>query len=238
MKNISLDTETLGTSPGSVILSIGACTFDEEGTHDEFYTVLSVADQLDCGATESEETQLWWAKQTPEARRVLDEARATPDATYQGLLDFKAWWMKVGGRHPWCRGAGFDAPLLEATFALFNLKAPWFFWDVRCERTLSAMFPTIQPAVNGAVAHHALSDALAQGRRASAILRHIRRVGSFHDAMDPPQRRNVGATFPKGDGFTSSLADEFRPKGLVTDAAAGSAEDLGATLARIRKEGQ
>lgn len=75
MKNrIMVDLETLGTAPGSVILSIGAVRFDvEEGLLDEFYVNIDVESSQRLGLTIDGATVMWWMKQSDAARAKLSE---------------------------------------------------------------------------------------------------------------------------------------------------------------------
>jgi hypothetical protein len=54
VKNVMIDIETLGTRPGSVILSIGACRFGADGIGEEFYRAIDVLDSLMAGALRAE----------------------------------------------------------------------------------------------------------------------------------------------------------------------------------------
>ena len=69
MSRIMVDLETLGTAPGSVILSIGAVRFDvEKGLLDEFYVNIDVESSQRLGLTIDGDTVMWWLKQSDAAR--------------------------------------------------------------------------------------------------------------------------------------------------------------------------
>lgn len=222
MKHCMCDLETRGKRPGCVVLSLGACMFDADGVGETFYTVFSHADQAELGAHADPDTTAWWLQQSAEARQVLDAANVAPHgATITGLVNFSEWWKRQGAQFVWGNGAAFDDPILTETFRLFGMTPPWKFWDSRCHRTLRALFPQIKAPSFEGTKHRADADAAHQALHASAILRHIRDQGR---ALDRGVEQLVAA----------SVADPLG-MGLVTDAAS---EDLGAALARIRKEKQ
>src|SRR4051812_3766510 len=68
MQDIMIDLETLGTLPGSVILSIGAVAFDELSVAPGagFYKVISTISCESCGLTKDEATEKWWLDQGEE----------------------------------------------------------------------------------------------------------------------------------------------------------------------------
>lgn len=250
MRNCSLDLETLGTAPGSALLSIGACMFDADGTGPMFYAVLGTGPQFTHGATVSEDTRAWWDRQSPEAREVLEQAGEAMDTEVQ-LRRFVAWWDAQGARYPWSRGANFDPPLLEATLEMFGLSAPWKFYDVRCERTLTALFPHIKAPEFQGTRHRADADAAHQALHVSAILRHTRHneLGVDYPLMPRPLDFAMQDDHPphiSGPSGAEELrmgVEALRSKGLSADAAAPAGlatdrgiEDLGTALARIRKE--
>lgn len=81
MKHVMVDLETLGTKPGSVILSIGAVTFDLDGSGRDgrtFYQRVNIQSCLDAGMTVDGDTVEWWFHpDRDQARRALLSPRAT-----------------------------------------------------------------------------------------------------------------------------------------------------------------
>lgn len=164
MNHCMVDLETLGTQPGSVILSIGAVLFNpalppDQCMGEEFYCVVSKQSCLDAGLTIDQDTLAWWEKQSPEARQVLADADDpnTADTLEDSLNMFKMFLppdVKV-----WSNGANFDQPLLDVAYNRCGLSLPWKFWNSRCHRTIVALHPnekSIRPA--NALAHNALED--------------------------------------------------------------------------------
>ncbi|HZV85891.1 MAG TPA: 3'-5' exonuclease [Brevundimonas sp.] len=174
MRDVMVDIETLGTRPGSAILSIGAVAFDPDtGTLGaEHYGVVSLASSLAFGATVDAETVAWWGRQTPEAQRVLFEALSpNADSLHVGLSGLTAFLRSVGdvaGLRIWGNGSDFDNVLLSAAYQQAGTVAPWAFWNNRCFRTAKNMFRGFEPSREGEH-HNALDDARHQARHALAI---------------------------------------------------------------------
>ncbi len=166
MTHIMLDLETLGTKPGCVILSIGACVFypatgpDEDKT---FYAVLDRDDQLDKEMWVDPNTLKWWKRQNKEA---WDQATARAQPTKNELLRFLKWWHSHRGKFLWSQGSNFDGPLLEALFASFRLKEPWRYHETRDTRTIYDMCHVRKNSVKrDGTYHNALDDAIYQARK-------------------------------------------------------------------------
>lgn len=166
-----VDLETLGRSPGCVILSIGAVAFDEitGTTGDEFYTVISRASCRAAGMFEDPETVAWWEEQTIEARAALVQATNTAGPTLaEALLAFTQFLQE--GDEVWGNGADFDNAFLSTAFGLVGLETPWKFWNSRCYRTLKNLRPDVALDRTGTY-HNALDDARTQAVHAIALLR-------------------------------------------------------------------
>jgi hypothetical protein len=118
---VMLDMETMGTSPNSVILSIGAIRFNPEngGFYDSFYAVIDKKSCYDLGATHSEETLAWWAKQSPEARTML----SVPGTDVRVVLKAFSDWMD-GGSELWGNGSDFDNAMIAEHVPACDLHAP------------------------------------------------------------------------------------------------------------------
>ena len=168
MNHIMLDLETLGTTPGCIVASIGACVFDPSGVGAAFYTAVDIC--ASPGLVADPGTVRWWMGQSEEARMVFKDPERKP--LDLALAAFAEWVRDVNGTFVWCHGASFDAPLLEAAYKVRNMRPPWEFYDVRDTRTLyhvSGVYP-----VRGASTHHnALSDAQAQAEAAIKALNAI-----------------------------------------------------------------
>lgn len=163
-----VDTETLGTTPGSAILSIGAVMFGPAGLGATFYAPVLLQSCMDFGLTVDPNTITWWMSQSDQARAAAFRADASP--LPRVLLDFSAWFIAQNALRPWCQGANFDAPLLEAAYKACSLPVPWKFWNVRDTRTLYELAGVKVDRSKGTY-HNALDDAKAQAEAAVKALR-------------------------------------------------------------------
>jgi DNA polymerase III epsilon subunit-like protein len=167
--HIMIDIETLGTTPGSVILSIGAVAFDQRGVHHDkaAHWAIDPASCMAAGLTIDPATVAWWMKQSDAAR-----AAAFPLKTLhinRALNSLREWFEIQQGDQVWCHGATFDVPLLDAAYRATHLQAPWAYWSARCTRTLYALADVDVDRTKG-THHNALDDAIAQAE--AAVLAH------------------------------------------------------------------
>lgn len=168
MRNVMVDLETLGTVPGCSILSIGAVYFDEKGLGDEFYLAINRDSCMLAGLREDDDTLAWWQRQSPDARKVLDDAAkdTTPNLSL-ALKLFNTFLDKPGVRM-WGNGADFDNAILRCAYAAVNLKPRLGAFNGRCYRTVKSMSEL--KIVREGTYHNALSDAKSQARHFVAIL--------------------------------------------------------------------
>lgn len=167
-----IDLETMGTTPGSAIVSLGAVVFDPvSGTLGEaFYQVISLESCLKAGLTTEAGTILWWMQQSEAARAQFSLPSAKP--LFNTLEDFRAWWQYQGGQFIWGHGANFDEPLLASAYRAIGSTPPWKFWDARCTRTIFGLTGERPDRAKG-THHNALDDAKAQ---AEAVVRAYRKL--------------------------------------------------------------
>lgn len=175
MEHVMIDLETLGRRAGCAILSIGAVAFDAKSKElgPELYTVVRLDSCEKAGLHIDPDTIAWWEKQSPEAQKVLKQARATrgnkvlPKALeeldkYLSQFDLKK--VKV-----WGNGSDFDNAILTACYASIEKSPPWEFWNNRCYRTLKSLKPSIKMQRQGTY-HNALDDAKSQALHAIELL--------------------------------------------------------------------
>lgn len=168
MNHIMIDLETLGTQPGSVIISIGAVLFDqnqpiETCLGDSFYSVVNQASSESYGMTKSQDTLDWWDRQSDEARKVLSESETGGNTLHDTLCSLAAF-IPVGAK-VWSNGANFDQPLLDVAYDRCKISLPWKYYYSRCYRTITSLHPdekSLRPAT--VLAHNALEDAKWQAR--------------------------------------------------------------------------
>ncbi len=164
---ISIDLETLGTTPGSAILSIGAAAVTNGKLAGQFYCRASIASNEAAGLTLDGSTVLWWLRQSQSAR---DEITGTkPTETLKRALDRFALWLEDYPKRPiWGNGSDFDNALLAAAYQRTRRQVPWAFWQNRCLRTLKNEIAVPEPRRRG-THHNALDDAIHQARHLIAI---------------------------------------------------------------------
>ena len=173
MKHIMLDLETLGTIPGSSLLSIGAVQFDLDGNlGTTFHQNVSAASCREIGLIEDPATIAWWSKQSKEAQ---DRVKADPKPVTAVISAFSMWFMKSGCEFVWGNGSTFDVTLMEAVYRRLGISAPWKFWNVRDVRTALHLFDFDVRTMNRAGVHHdALDDAKFQVSCVAKALEPIR----------------------------------------------------------------
>lgn len=94
--HVMLDTETLGTRPGCVVLAAAFVRFEDEA---HCSLNLSTLPQYKLGGFHEESTCAWWRDQDPEAWRLATE---NPVDTYAGIAQGRlelcervmAWWAE------------------------------------------------------------------------------------------------------------------------------------------------
>lgn len=170
--HVMVDLETMGVTPGSAIVSLGAVAFDPlAGTLGEtFYRVISLRSCQKAGLTIQADTVLWWMQQSDAARWQLN--RPDAEELEAVLAWFTRWWHRRRAKFIWGHGANFDEPLLSAAFRAAHVVIPWNYWNARCTRTLFALTGE-RPNREQGVHHNALDDAKAQ---AEAVIRAYRRL--------------------------------------------------------------
>ena len=134
MDNISIDIETLGTDDRSIVLSIGAVYFNKTGIGQSFYRVLDIARQIELGRVINEESLQWWARQSEEAKAILNEKG---DPVQDVLLAFNEFASIFGTDvKVWGNGATFDNVIVSTLYKDMGMERPWRFTNDRCYRTL------------------------------------------------------------------------------------------------------
>jgi hypothetical protein len=165
MKNVMIDTETLGTAPDSVILSLAMLPFELQkeapvfGDFQIFYP--SMEEQHDMGRFVNPDTIAWWQTQPMEAREWLNVTENDSIYTIHTALSKLPDGVKL-----WARGTDFDFPLISNFISSYNLGlgVPWRYGNVRDVRTIADEFPPIRNRPDGLnfIKHKAEDDCRAQ----------------------------------------------------------------------------
>lgn len=163
MKHAMVDLETLGTTPGCAILSIGAVFFDEKAGElgDEMYTVVHRPSCVVAGLFEDESTVKWWNSQSAAARQVLADAEMETVAysIKAALEEFTKFCQSDTNVKVWGNGADFDNTILICAYKAVGLKQGWGPYNGRCYRTIKNLFPDTKMAKRTGTHHNALDDA-------------------------------------------------------------------------------
>lgn len=182
MRDLMIDVETLGSRPGSVILSIGAVYFDAETGElgKEFYAAIKPSSCIEAGLTTDIETMLWWMNQPPEAQ----DAAFSGDRFLAGALgEFGLFAVSGQPSRVWAKPPSFDLVLLEAAMRACKLSPPWHFRTHRDCRTLFDITGVSQPTVG--VAHNALDDAKSQAAGVIEAYRSLAAAAAPECAPEP-----------------------------------------------------
>lgn len=165
-RRVMLDLETLGTTPGAAIVSIGAVRFGPDGLGDELHISVDTEDCLAHGLHRDETTmEEFWNEQPPEVRQVLDGGRGLDVA----LDEFARFCDGVG--EIWANAPHFDCAILAAAYRTLDRQPPWEYWqprDVRTLRETSPYWP--QDMDQQGTEHNALADARYQARCVAVCL--------------------------------------------------------------------
>lgn len=170
--HIMIDLETLGHTPDSKILSLGAVMFDNNGS---FLRTLSKHVTLDSQPTRtiSDSTFRWWLDQGEFARKSM--ANAGPlVALGSALSSLRALISECDEKiKVWSCGASFDIPMLEHAYAQAGLTPPWRFWNHRCYRTVKELYKDVPKPERTGTHHDALDDAKYQAQHLISIHRAV-----------------------------------------------------------------
>lgn len=165
-RNVMVDIEALGTAPGSVVISVGACYFGgSSGTTGTFKVNIDVFDQLMYGLTVDYRTCMWWNNQSTDAK---DAATIDPMDVLYFLDQFSKFVSKDD--YVWAKGPDFDLVLINEMYRKAELPIPWSFRNTRDVRTILALAkkrfiyaPVTR--LDNELQHDALGDALFQARQ-------------------------------------------------------------------------
>ena len=179
-----VDIETLGTRPGSVILSVGACAFSSEGIGATFYRAIDLFDSLVTrGLSIDPQTVAWWRTQPDEARHAAAPIEGTT-SLHNALHAFATFVTDADAPYLWAKGPDFDLVLLAEAYHACGLPVPWSFRHTRDVRTIAALVRDRLPVAANTKKHHALHDAIHQ---ANVVLACYATLGLDIDA--PPEPR-------------------------------------------------
>jgi exodeoxyribonuclease VIII len=172
--HVMIDLETLGTKPGSIILSFAAVPFYIDQPWDSFYERIDYVSCEKAGFTKDRATLEWWSKQATDIR---EEAFSGTTPIETALNNFISYLSHLPGDVCiWGNGSDFDNVLLSTAYNQLGLVTPWKYYNNRCYRTLKNIFPFIPTPPPNAEKHSAIADAKWQAKHATSIFNYIRNI--------------------------------------------------------------
>jgi hypothetical protein len=174
MLDVMIDLESMGTTPDSAIVGIGAVEFDlSKGLiGDTFYRCVNLADATRRGCSIHAGTVAWWLAQSQAAQQAIIWNTNPLDVA---LDDFAAFIGRCGDRKQvrvWGKGPSVDNAMLAHAYYICEKEVPWMCWNDRCVRTISALYKNVEPDEFEGEKHNAADDALAQ-------VRHLIKIRNF-----------------------------------------------------------
>lgn len=182
MYDLSIDIETLGINPGSVVLSIGAVAFDRSkdviATSESLHLALNVKEQVDAGLKIDPDTLSWWINDKAKQLSILLQSTTKVVGALNQLTSFK---HNFEAKHIWANSPDFDVVLIDALAKKFDFDLPWFYTANRCLRTIidiagldkRAETKTLFEQCPFGNAHDARADAWVQARLIQKSLRKL-----------------------------------------------------------------
>lgn len=180
--HLMYDFETMGQTPDTKVVSLGAVAFNRDGILGKKYWVFDWENQPT--RTEDPETVAWWNRQSFEAKQVFTTPKEKRISLEKFIADNDQWieglcfelgesrnpktgkWKEL---KPWGNGANFDIVILEDIYRTMKNKdsIPWAFWNVWCFRTFDNMTKCKELKAKNKVGeaivkHNALADAIWQ----------------------------------------------------------------------------
>ena len=186
--DIMIDIQTLGKSPGSIILSIGAVNFDIEKDEilGEFYAVIDLESSIHNGLTVDSSTLLWWmSDDQQEARNNILKAYEDEDEDVYDLCEalvdisdfIESGREKNKDLRVWANPPTFDLMILESAFDVMYMEIPWKHYEMMDFRTLKNLYKEKKPKFDiEGIKHNALYDAKLQAQICSHIWKWIKEI--------------------------------------------------------------
>jgi hypothetical protein len=178
-----LDLETLGTSAGARILTIGACRFNPYTA--EIGKLFHVAVDDPHGIVDTS-TFAWWLKQSADAQRSMHEQleqHKRSDCSPLAAIRLFDCFCEGDAETPraeylWSNGPAFDEAILREFYRRYWMADSWPIRPSkgRCFRTLCELAGPELVRVESETAHDALSDAIAQARTVAAAYRLLLKI--------------------------------------------------------------
>lgn len=133
--DIMLDIETLGLSPGAMVVSVGACSFDRKtgDIGDEFHSAITIKSSTDAGLKMEPQTVMWWMTQSDDAKSSWVKKGYDLKKV---ASEFSLWLGVVSSSESsiWAQG-DMDCNVWGFAMESVGVVRPWPFWAIRDTRT-------------------------------------------------------------------------------------------------------
>lgn len=172
-RHVMIDLETMGLTPDSAIVSIGAVLFDPRYGIDDFDDFYAELDWKGQKRTIDDGTYRWWHdpnKVSPAARKALKGS----EELYDVLTELTLWLPQDA--KVWGNGATFDITMLEDAYRQHGQEVPWKFWNIRDVRTIKDLYESARGGFDkksGGTLHNALDDAKYQAQYVTMMWKSI-----------------------------------------------------------------
>lgn len=163
---VMVDIETLGLTPGSSILSIGAVRFGTDALTDGFYREINLQSCEKAGLEIDDDTLEWWLDQDEDVQDVLTGGEDL------GLVLQSFGSFYGDADEIWAYSPSFDCAHLAHAYDALGMEKPWTYRDERDCRTLASL-PIWPDSDQKGNEHNALDDAMYQARLTERALRTI-----------------------------------------------------------------
>ena len=164
--DVMIDVECFDVEESGALVGIGAVFFDLQTCTlgPTFCQHIHLATSVATGGTMDPATIMWWLGQSEAVRNAV---------RFQGrdvrlvMTEFCEWMHEHSDEklvRPWGNSASFDCGKVSATFKRLGMKAPWFWANERCFRTVRNSYPQVEydPSQKVGEAHDPLVDAVFQ----------------------------------------------------------------------------
>lgn len=171
--HFSLDLETLSTHKNAVVASIGAFCMNPStpAALPKFYRTLDIDDQTRMGRHISDSTMRWWMKQADAVRLATFPEEGNVSSAV-AIYDLAMWMRSLTKPDQkmivWVKGVNFDGAITESLCENLMITCPIGFREWGEVRDIERLTGTRVHDFAGA--HHALTDAVEQGKFVAARL--------------------------------------------------------------------
>lgn len=195
---VMIDLETLDTKDSAIVLSVGACAFNDTAlqTYNElrdssntFYAEFNISEQEQYGRTIGLDTLKWWLKQPNfKLKSEEKESKFILPTTY--FLNNLTHFTQTNGMDGvWSNSPSFDMNILKSLYQSFNIEFNIDFrkWlDFRTIKKITELLKFSSINFLG-TRHNALDDAINQALFTNHVLTNIKTLSNqFNDQPRQP----------------------------------------------------